>query len=98
MIKFMQYHTWERVVIVYSDNDYGYDSMTEFVRQSQETSICVAAVIAVPPMGDVSDYQAKLANIGMYDVNSAVIFATHDRALKVCDFVPKFPDCFLGAE
>lgn len=71
------------MVIVYSDNDYGHDSMTEFVRQSQENSVCIAAVIAVPPMPDVTEYTNRLSDIAMYDVNGAVFFGSHEPAKAV---------------
>lgn len=83
MIQFMNNYGWERIVIVYADNDYGRDSMAEFVRQSQQNNVCISAVIAVPPTPDVITYRTRLQDIDMYDVSGAVIFASHEPAVTV---------------
>ena len=69
--------SWQRILIVYSDNDYGRDLMKEFVRQSQYESVCVVEAIAVPASPDVTEYGNILQNIGKYHVSGAAYFGDH---------------------
>jgi len=79
----MNQYGWERVVLVYTENDYGEDSMTEFVRQSQQKQVCIVATIAVPATPDLNTYIDRLQNIGNYDVNGAIFFGTHEPNMMV---------------
>ena len=77
MIALMKELGWERIVLAYSMNDYGQDAITEFVRQSQNSDVCVVEAIGVPPTGTPLEYGNSLDDIHRYDVNGAVYFGDH---------------------
>lgn len=68
---------WKRILLTYTDNDYGKDAVDEFIRQSQMSEVCVVDTVALPPQGSVSEYYQKIKDIGRYDVNGAVFTGVH---------------------
>lgn len=74
---------WERIVIVYADNEYDKKSMEEFVRLSQYGDVCVVAAIATPSDSDVPGHVSSMSDMERYDVNGALYIGTQYSALLV---------------
>jgi len=72
---------WQRVVVVYFDNDFGRDTANEFVRLSQNSDVCVVEMIPIKPTPDVPAWMESIRDIGKYGVTGAVFFG--DNAHKV---------------
>ena len=77
MIALMKELGWQRIVLAYATNDYGGDAIKEFIRQSQNSDVCVVETVKVPPTGSALEYGNSLNNIHRYDVNGAVYFGDH---------------------
>ena len=83
MIAAMNQLGWERVLLVYSTNDYGEDAINEFIRQSQTTAVCVVETVGLPPTGSVNEIGPIIANIDRFDVHGAVYFGSHDSMTRL---------------
>ncbi|KAH3888875.1 hypothetical protein DPMN_012917 [Dreissena polymorpha] len=71
---------WERIIIIYTDNDYGRDYYNEFIKLSQNNQVCVVAAISVPGSPNLPAYMERLKAVGTLDVTAAAFFGVHSAA------------------
>ena len=87
MIEAMKVMKWERIVVLYSDDDYGRAAMNEMMRRSQMENVCVVKLVALPKTQVIADFLEKMEDIGIYDINGGVVFADHETTDLVSLFL-----------
>lgn len=86
-LSMLQQLQWEKVVVVYTQDNYGSGLFTEFLRAASEAGVCIGGAIPVPNRGTVDQLRTIYQNHDFFDATAAIFFGGFGEATKTMQAV-----------